>query len=88
MKRVLLSACAALALSACASGPGYYGGGDAYYDDFYGPYYDGYWGRDGAFWFSDGHGHMRRDEGGHFSREHPGGGGFHGVHAHSGFHRH
>jgi hypothetical protein len=87
MRHGLLAVFAALALSACAEG--YYGpyggGGMAYYDDFYGSYYDGYWGSDGFFYFRHGHEHgFIRDEGRHFRRG-PGQG-FHGVHAHPGFH--
>jgi hypothetical protein len=74
MKSFLIAAGCALALSACATGPGYgYGGGslayNAYYDDAYGPYYDGYWGRDGGFWYSSGRGApYLRDGGEHFRR--------------------
>ena len=54
-------------------------GYDAYYDDAYGPFYDGYWGDDGAFYYSQGEGHdFVRDGAGHF--QHGGGGGFHSVH--------
>jgi hypothetical protein len=87
MKQALLAVCAALALSACATG--YYGpyggGGLAYYDDSYGPFYDGYWGADGFFYFRNGHDHrFIRDDGHHF--HHAPGAGFHGVHARPGFH--
>jgi hypothetical protein len=52
---------------------------DAYYDDAYGPIYDGYWGDDGAFYYADGVGRpFVRDGGGHF--RHGPSGGFHGVH--------
>jgi hypothetical protein len=81
MKELLIAACAALALSACASGYGGYGslGYSAYYDDAYGPYRDGYWGRDGAYWYSTGpRGPYRRDDGHHFRRDPYNG--FHGVH--------
>ncbi len=87
MKPVLIAACAALALSACATdGVGYgFGGGryDAYYDGFYGPYSDGYWDGDGAYWYSTGRGRpFARDDGHHFQRgpSH----GFHGVRGASG----
>src|ERR1700745_2545657 len=86
MKRVLLAACAALGVTACAEG--YYGpyggGGMAYYDDFYGPYYGGYWGSDGMCYYGDAGRHFHRDEAHHF--QHAPMQGFHGVHAHSGFH--
>ena len=89
MKTVLIAACAALALSACATGYGHdrYGF-NAYYDDFYGPYGDGYWGRDGGFWYRRGpHDHYVRDSGNHFRRGPSNG--FHGVHGGGGmFHRH
>ena len=87
MKRVLLAACAALGITACAEG--YYGpyggGGLAYYDDFYGPYYDGYWGPDEVFYFRRDHDRrFERDEAHHF--RHAPMQGFHGVQAHAGFH--
>jgi hypothetical protein len=47
----------------------YYG----YYDGFYGPFYDGYWGTDGFFWYRlsrDGD-RYRRDDAHHFRREDP-----------------
>jgi hypothetical protein len=99
MKPVLLAACASLAVAACESyPPGYYGspaygydyayaGGPAYYDDFYGPYYDGYWGGGGIYYYSPGAGRpFVRDEGHHFRRDpHEG---FHGVHGRGGPHAH
>jgi hypothetical protein len=49
-----------------------------YYDDFYGPFYDGYWAADGYFYFTDGPGHaFRRDDYHHFRRDMAAG--FHGV---------
>jgi len=52
---------------------------DAYYDDAYGPFYDGYWGGDGAFYYRGGAGRpFFRDGGGHF--HHGPSAGFHGVH--------
>jgi hypothetical protein len=90
MKPVFLAIGAALALSACASSGGGYGGGgapngyydgagyNAYYDDAYGPFYDGYWDGD-VFLFSRGIGRpFERDEGRHFHRS--AADGFHGVH--------
>jgi hypothetical protein len=43
---------------------------DAYYDGFYGPIYDGYWGDDGVFIYqtSEG-GHWVRGDATHFRRE-------------------
>src|SRR5579863_7869178 len=93
-----LAICAAasfMMLAGCAydygNGP-YYGqvavgyGAPVYYDDFYGPYWDGYWGPEGAFWFSEGPGRpFHRDLEGHFRREatagfHPIMGGGRGLH--------
>lgn len=52
---------------------------DAYYDDAYGPFYDGYWADDGAFYYCGGVGRpFVRDGGGHF--QHGPSGGFHAVH--------
>ncbi|THD55834.1 hypothetical protein [Phenylobacterium sp.] len=75
----------ALTLSACADG-GYghhFGGGgglayDAYYDDAYGPYVDGYWGADDVFMYRhERNGEFARDEAHHF--RHDTASGFHGV---------
>lgn len=81
-----------LALLACASYDHGRRGGyasldyDAYYDDAYGPFYDGYWGADGGFYYRNGPGRpFGRDGGDHFHHG-PGGGGFHGVHSSGGFH--
>jgi hypothetical protein len=91
MKPQSIALAAALALcsglAACASyGPGapdgYYdaAGYNAYYDDAYGPFYDGYWDGD-DFFFSRGRGRaFERDTDHHFHRT--GGAGFHGVHGH------
>lgn len=89
MKSVLIAISAGIALSgalcACATygGPpphGYYdeAGFNAYYDDAYGPFYDGYW--DGPdFFYATGRGQpFARDEGHHF--QHAAASGFHGVH--------
>jgi hypothetical protein len=88
MKRTLLAVAAALAVSGCAENMGYgpYFGGDmAYYDDSYGPFYNGYWGHDGSFYYSAGRGRPYvRDSGGHFRHDMPGGG-YHGVRTHSGW---
>jgi len=76
----------AIALSSCTSLPGAAGSGfaspgyDAYYDDAYGPLYDGYWGDDDSFYFRGGAERpFIRDGGGHF--RHQAASGFHGVHA-------
>ncbi|MDE2405578.1 MAG: hypothetical protein KGM17_13000 [Sphingomonadales bacterium] len=78
----ILAAVAALAtLSACDEG---YGGTeigwgpagyayDGWYDGYYGPIYDGYWGDDGGFWYRSRSvdRHWRRGDGAHFRREQP-----------------
>src|ERR1700761_7195003 len=54
-------------------------GYDGFYDDAYGPFYDGYWAADGAFYYSDGAGPPhRRDVCTHF--RHDSTVGFHPVH--------
>lgn len=89
MKTISILACGAVAatlLAGCASGG--YGehvtsvgvGYDGFYDDYYGPFNDGYWDRDGAFYYMDAGGIRHRDEGGHFRRE--AAPGFHAVHGH------
>jgi hypothetical protein len=40
---------------------------DGYYDDYYGPFDDGYWGDGGAFCYLHGADGFRRDEGNHFA---------------------
>jgi hypothetical protein len=87
MKSVVLGlaiASVAIGMASCES-PGRYSAAgrpvsyDAYYDDAYGPFYDGYWGDDGAFYYSGAAGRpFVRDGGGHFL--HGAAGGFHGVH--------
>ena len=69
-------------------GPGYYGGAyvvgepvayDGFYDDYYGPFYDGYWARDGFFYYRRGpEGRFLADRGNHF--RHDNHDGFHQVH--------
>ena len=54
---------------------------DGYYDGYYGPYPGGYWGTDGFFYYSDGHGGHLRDNGNHFRHERfEHGQGFHAEH--------
>lgn len=83
MRKYLLGAAALLTLAGCA-GPGYVGGGamagyDGFYDDYYGPIYDGYWGDGGVFFYrSHPHGRYIRDGGGHF--RHDAVNGFHSMH--------
>src|ERR1700761_9550505 len=85
------AACAGLAACADDYGPrggvAYYEhhpvGYDGYYDDFYGPFYDGYWG-DGGFFYSTGPGvPFVIDSGNHFRHENAAG--FHSFHG--GMHR-
>ena len=97
MKKLMLAALAAggaLLIAGCAD-EGYYHHGpmavgyDGYYDDAYGPFYDGYWADDGFFYYSDAPGHAyRRDDVHHFRRDV--GPGFHQVqgHPHGGDHDH
>ncbi len=93
MKLLMTGLCVSgvLLLAACAdtSGPGGYaygyGGGpvgyDGYYDDAYGPFYDGYWAGDGYFYYRSGeNGRYRRDDGHHF--HHDAGAGMHAVQGH------
>ncbi len=97
MKMLMTGACASavLLLAACASGPGYGGGPgygydyggpaaigyDGYYDDAYGPFYDGYWAGDGFFYYRSGdHDRFHRDDGRHF--RHDAGAGMHPVQGH------
>jgi hypothetical protein len=89
MKRLLLALCMALpALSVAGCyddgyyGPGYASGPygyDGWYDDYYGPVYDGYWGVDGYFYYrgSDHDRHFRRGDGSHFRHDQGGAGHFH-----------
>ena len=79
MKRLMIALCAALPIAAggCATTGYGYGGGpyafDGYYDDFYGPVYDGYWGDDGFFYYR-GHAEDRRfvrGDAAHFSHTAP-----------------
>ena len=72
VKIILVSSVAAALLCGCAEGYGYgYGGPavvayDGYYDDYYGPIYDGYW-DSGAFYYRNHEGEgFRRDDGQHF----------------------
>ena len=78
LKRIFFTAIAAMLLVggctdgghdrvdvAVAGGPDNY---DGYYDGFYGTFNDGYWGNDGAFWYSGGDRIFHRDEAHHFQR--------------------
>lgn len=76
---LLVAAAATTALlTACAEGPGYgyppypvaAVGWDGYYDDYYGPFYDGYWGADGAYYYrGNAHDTWHQDSGQHFAKE-------------------
>jgi len=90
MKSLILAICAALPLAACTT----YGGGhgavgasfayDGFYDDYYGPIYDGYWGDGDVFYYRTAHrGHYVRDDSHHFYHDMntaPAGGHFHPMH--------
>ena len=103
MKKVVIALLTALPLAACAGD--YYGGPygsgpiayDGYYDDYYGPIYDGYWGDGGVFYYRrHQHGRFVADRGQHFRRDAGSGGAghFHPMHGHltpppqRGHHRH
>jgi hypothetical protein len=85
---ILGLAAAAVLLAGCTSG-GYYhqrfaqSGVDyaGFYDDYYGPVADGYWGADGFFRYRDSLGHpFQRDDGQHF--RHDAAPNFHPMHGH------
>jgi hypothetical protein len=91
MNRLIVAAAAALVslpLAGCATGYGdVYAGGpygyDGFYDDYYGPIYDGYWGSDGFFYYRGGahEQRFRRGDSSHFVRGGPPSGGhFHDMH--------
>jgi hypothetical protein len=75
MRKMLIAAAIGgmLILPACASEGAYYGAGygdaDVYYDNFYGPYTDGYWGPDSYFYYRGGDGRFLRDDSHHFRRQ-------------------
>jgi hypothetical protein len=85
---VLASIIAALLISGCAYEGGHHDGYvaidsdyDGFYDDAYGPINDGYWGPDGAFYYSNGPGHpFQRDDAHHV--RHDAASGFHTLHGH------
>src|SRR5260221_12661466 len=85
MRRLLIAiwiTLPALALAGC-TGWGVYSGGPhpyhGYYDDYYGPIYDGYWGSNGLFYFrsSEQDRHFRRGDPAHFRRDATADGRFH-----------
>lgn len=74
-KQLMILLAATLPLGACAGGYAVGGGVgyDGYYDDYYGPIYDGYWGDGDTFyyrahrggrWMADRDHHFRHDMGG------------------------
>jgi hypothetical protein len=83
---------AAIGLAACESDFHHHGGPyagvevgyvDGYYDDAYGPVYDGYWGDGDVFYYrGSADGEYRRDDAHHFSRG--AGNGFHQMHMRAG----
>jgi hypothetical protein len=82
-------AAAAVSLTACMDMGHHHGGPyagayvDGYYDDAYGPVYDGYWGDGDAFYYrGSADGEFRRDDAHHFSRAT--GNGFHPMHMRAG----
>ena len=83
IKIILVSSVAAALLCGCAEGYGYgYGGPavvayDGYYDDYYGPIYDGYW-EGGVFFYRNNEGEgFRRGDAQHF--RHQASTGFHHI---------
>ena len=91
MRTWIAIVCLALPLAGCVGYDGYGGYGygarygapiayDGFYDNYYGPIYDGYWGGGGAFYYrSHERGRWIRDRGNHF-RQAPGGPGFNAFH--------
>lgn len=73
MKTILATVGLLLMASGCASYDRLTGGDilyNGYYDDSYGPIYDGYWGEADTFYYRGGReGPYLRDEGRHFRRE-------------------
>ena len=65
MAGLLLGGCAYRDHDRMGARGDYYGG---YYDGSYGAFNDGYWGNDGAFYYSDGQHNWHRDDGNHFRR--------------------
>jgi hypothetical protein len=76
---VALLSLSSVALAGCAGGPGYQMDAagpyayDGWYDGYYGPIYDGYWGDDGNFYYRHGEGEGRfvRGDRNHFARQAP-----------------
>lgn len=73
MKFVLIAPALLLTLSSCADYQGGMGGRlayNGYYDDSYGPIYDGYWGEGDTFYYrSSRNGEYQRDSGQHFRHD-------------------
>ncbi|KUR76103.1 hypothetical protein [Novosphingobium sp. FSW06-99] len=71
LSTVPLAACAGTGVEvAYAPGPYAY---DGWYDGYYGPIYDGYWGNDGYFYYrhGEGEGAFVRGDRAHFARQAP-----------------
>ena len=76
---ILAASVSCLALSACEDDPYYHhhhdrlamvdGDYDVYYDNFYGPFSDGYWGDDNAFYYMGADHRYHRDDAGHIRRD-------------------
>jgi hypothetical protein len=91
-QRLAVVMTAAIGLAACESDFHHHGGMhggvdvayvDGYYDDAYGPVYDGYWGDGDVFYYrSSADGDYRRDDAHHFNRS--AGNGFHTMHMRAG----
>ncbi|HZZ88634.1 MAG TPA: hypothetical protein VFE13_09915 [Caulobacteraceae bacterium] len=86
---IVAAAAASMALAACEDtyfhhpAPNTAGYVDGYYDDFYGPFQDGYWGAGGVFYYRTSRGgDWRRDDGRHFT--HDAGHGFNAFHVRAG----
>jgi hypothetical protein len=79
MNRLLIAFCmllSAMPLSGCTPWGIYSGGAQGYtgyYDGYYGPIHDGYWGSDGYFYFRgfEHDRHFRRGDPAHFRRDAP-----------------
>jgi hypothetical protein len=69
---VPLAACAGSGVGVEMDGPGPYAY-DGWYDGYYGPIYDGYWGDDGYFYYRhhEGEGAFVRGDRAHFAHEAP-----------------
>jgi hypothetical protein len=76
IRQVLAVSAAVVVMAGCADyGMGYYGGPvadveyDGYYDNAYGPLYDGYWNNDTFYYRTSENDHWRRGDSKHFRRD-------------------